>query len=76
MPTTDTTQEPLKDISDHDPLDRDSPNLDYVGEREAEDVAERSVIQVEDESDPLNDESQPEETLAHWKGGIDAVEGL
>ncbi|KAJ3865874.1 hypothetical protein EV359DRAFT_80067 [Lentinula novae-zelandiae] len=76
VPTTDTTQEPLKDTSDHDPLDRDSPNLDYVGEREVEDVAERSVIQVEDESNSLNDESQPEETLAHWKGGIDAVEGL
>ncbi|KAJ3872057.1 hypothetical protein F5051DRAFT_172558 [Lentinula edodes] len=63
VPTTDTTQEPLKDTSDDDPLDRDSPNLG-------------SVIQVEDESNSLNDESQPEETLSHWKGGIDAVEGL
>ncbi|KAJ3848771.1 hypothetical protein EV368DRAFT_86249 [Lentinula lateritia] len=76
VPTTDTTQEPLKDTSDDDPSDRDSPNSDSVGEREPEDVAERSVIQVEDENKSLNDESQPEETLAHWKGGIDAVEGL
>ncbi|KAJ3920930.1 hypothetical protein F5877DRAFT_76694 [Lentinula edodes] len=63
VPTTDTTQEPLKNTRDDDPLDRDSPNLG-------------SVVQVEDESNSLNDESQPEETLAHWKGGIDAVESL
>ncbi|KAJ3745452.1 hypothetical protein DFH05DRAFT_1609801 [Lentinula detonsa] len=77
---TNTSQKYSKDTSELDHSEGDVQRSPSADDDEGQDIVERTVTpkprQAENQTDTWKDETQSEDFLLHWKGGIDAVEHL